>query len=76
MASEIPKQKATESFSLYIARVSKHLMEEQLRDNEISNDKALHLVKEVLHPTCKRALLRLVNDIYRPSLKEDIPWYL
>jgi hypothetical protein len=76
MASEIPKQKATESFSLYIVRVSKNLMEEQLRKNEIPNDKALHLVKEGLHPTCKRALIRLVNDIHRPSSKEDIPWCL
>ena len=76
MASDIPKQKATEYFSLYIARVSKHLMEEQMRKNEISNDKALHLVKEGLHPTCKRALIRLVNDIHRPTSKEDIPWCL
>ena len=35
MASDIPRQKATESKSLYIARVTKHLMEEQLRGNDI-----------------------------------------
>ena len=49
-------------------------MEELLRKNDISNDKALHLVKEGLHPTCKRERIRLVNDIYRPSSKDDIPW--
>ena len=54
MASEVPKQKAMESKSLYIARVCKHLTEELLRGNEILNNGALHLVMQGLHPTCKR----------------------
>ena len=56
MASDIPKQKATESKSLYITRVTKHIMEEQLRDNDISNDKALVLVMQGLRQKCKMPL--------------------
>jgi hypothetical protein len=63
MASDIPKQKATESKSIYIAWITRHLMEEKQRNNEISNDKALHLVMKGLHQTCRVKLTRYVNDM-------------
>jgi hypothetical protein len=76
MASDIPKQKAIESKIIYIAKIIKHLMEEQLRDNDILNDKALHLVMQGLHQMCKMQLIRFVNDTYRPNSGAKIPWKL